>query len=140
MNTVNTKGLMLGMLAIGGLIAGGAMFTGTGQAYAQVSNTAAAANSDDDTVTQSNSAYVSQYSETKCKASVDDNDLLQVGDNTNTAGNACSSAQSSTVGQGNSNNDNDDQTATAEACQALGGLLGANLCGNTEEEEEAMVV
>ena len=138
MNTVNTKGLMLGMLAIGGLIAGGAMFT-TGQAYAQVSNTAAAANSDDDTVSQSNSAYVSQYSEVKCKASVDDNDFIQAGDNTNTAGNACSSAQSSNIGQGNSNTDNDDQTATAEACQALGGLLGANLCGNTEEEEEAMV-
>jgi hypothetical protein len=136
MNTVNTKGLMLGMLAIGGLIAGGAMFT-TGQAYAQ-SNTAAAANSDDDYVSQSNSAYISQYSEVKCKASVDDNDFIQAGDNTNTAGNECYSAQSSSIGQGNSNEDTDVQTASAEACQALGGLLGANLCGNTEEEE-AMV-
>jgi hypothetical protein len=124
------------MLAIGGLIAGGAMFT-TGQAYAQ-SNTAAAANSDDDYVSQSNSAYISQYSEVKCKASVDDNDFIQAGDNTNTAANGCYSTQSSSIGQGNSNEDNDVQTASAEACQALGGLLGANLCGNTEEEE-AMV-
>jgi hypothetical protein len=33
MKSVNTKGLMLGMLAIGGLIAGGALMAG--QAYAQ---------------------------------------------------------------------------------------------------------
>jgi hypothetical protein len=62
MTTVNTKGLMLGMLAIAGLIAGGAMFT-TGQAYARVvngggggNNAAVAANSDDDTVNQVNAA------------------------------------------------------------------------------------
>jgi hypothetical protein len=64
MTTVNTKGLMLGMLAIAGLIAGGAMFT-TGQAYARVvngggggggNNAAVAANSDHDTVNQVNAA------------------------------------------------------------------------------------
>jgi hypothetical protein len=109
MNTVNTKGLMLGMLAIGGLIAGGAMFT-TGQAYAQ-SNTAAAANSDDDYVSQSNSATVYQDAKVKCKASVDDNDGVQVGSNTNTAANACWSEQSSTIGQANVNEDNDVQEA-----------------------------
>jgi hypothetical protein len=136
MNTVNTKGLMLGMLAIGGLIAGGAMFT-TGQAYAQ-SNTAAAANSDDDYVSQSNSATVYQDAKVKCKASVDDNDFIQAGDNTNTAGNVCWSEQSSTIGQGNSNEDNDVQTASAEACQALAFLLGANACGNTITEDEAI--
>jgi hypothetical protein len=146
MNNVNKKGLMLGMLAIGGLIAGGAMFT-TGQAYAtpftdpngdlSVSNTAAAANSDDDSVTQSNSATVYQDAEVKCKASVDDNDGVQEGSNTNTAANACSSEQSSTVGQANVNEDNDVQDASALACQTLAGL-GINFCGNTitEEEEE----
>jgi hypothetical protein len=34
MKSVNTKGLMLGMLAIGGLTAGGAMFNAGQQAYA----------------------------------------------------------------------------------------------------------
>ena len=76
MNNVNMKGLMLGMLAIGGLIAGGAMFT-TGQAYAQ------------------------------------------------------STTQSSTIGQTNTNTDNDAQGANAEACQAVAGILGFNVCGNT---------
>ena len=125
---------MLGMLAIGGLIAGGAMFT-TGQAYAQ-SNTAAAANSDDDTVSQSNSATVYQGAEVKCDADVDDNDGFQIGSNTNTAGNECYSAQSSNIGQGNSNEDNDVQEASAEACQALALGLGINFCGNTETAEE----
>ena len=129
---------MLGMLAIGGLIAGGAMFTGTGQAYAQ-SNTAAAANTDDDEVTQSNSATVYQDAKVKCKASVNDNDGFQIGSNTNSAGNECYSAQSSTVGQGNSNEDNDVQEASAEACQALALLLGANACGNTITEEDEAI-
>lgn len=64
MTTVNTKGLMLGMLAIAGLIAvaGGAMLT-TGQAYTRVvngggggNNAAVAANSDDDKVNRVNAA------------------------------------------------------------------------------------
>jgi hypothetical protein len=116
MNNVNMKGLMLGMLAIGGLIAGGAMFT-TGQAFAtngvdpSASNTAAAANSDNDVVSQSNSATVYQDAKVKCKASVDDNDGVQVGSSTNTAANACWSEQSSTIGQANVNEDNDVQEA-----------------------------
>jgi hypothetical protein len=139
MNNVNMKGLMLGMLAIGGLIAGGAMFSG--QAYAtameedpSVSNTAAAANSDNDVVSQSNSATVYQDAKVKCKASVDDNDGVQVGSNTNTAANACWSEQSSTIGQANVNEDNDVQSASATACQSIALILGANFCDNIEIE------
>jgi hypothetical protein len=139
MTTVNTKGLVLGMLAIGGLIAGGAMFTGQ-QAHAQLTispvNAAAASNSDDDVVIQSNSAKVSQKGEVKCKASVDDDDFAQIGDNTNTAANACGVTQSSSIGQTNTNTDNDVQVAEATACQSLA-LLGisANICGNTVTAE-----
>jgi hypothetical protein len=139
MKSVNTKGLMLGMLAIGGLIAGGAMFTG--QAYATVMNggvsinvnpvnAASAENSDDDVVVQSNDAKVEQKGETECKAEVEDNDFAQVGDNDNTAANGCSVSQSSTIGQANTNTDNDVQVAEATACQALAGFIGANICDN----------
>ena len=139
MTTVNTKGLVLGMLAIGGLIAGGAMFTGQ-QAFATAIglpsitvnpvNAAAASNSDDDVVIQSNSAKVSQKGEVKCKASVDDDDFAQIGDNTNTAANACGVSQSSTIGQANVNTDNDIQVAEATSCQALAGFIGVNFCDN----------
>jgi hypothetical protein len=128
MKNVNTTGLMLGMLAVGGLIAGGALMTG--QAYAQPINAATASNSDDDTVNQSNSASVTQKAKVKCKASVSDDDGVQVGSNTNTAANACYSDQSATIGQANVNTDNDVQVASAEACQAIAGLIGANVCGN----------
>lgn len=111
-------GLMLGMLAVvGGLIAGGAFMTG--QAYAQPVNAATAANSDDDEVSQSNYASTYQSSETECKASVDDNDGVQVGDNTNTAANGCYSEQTSTVSQANANVDNDIQNARPCANQAI---------------------
>ena len=140
MTTVNTKGLVLGMLAIGGLIAGGAMFTGQ-QAHAQLIginpvNAAAATNNDNDVVVQSNTAKVSQKGEVKCKASVDDDDVVQAGDNTNTAANACGVSQTSSVSQSNTNTDNDVQSASATACQALA-LLGisANVCGNTVTAE-----
>jgi hypothetical protein len=133
MTTVNTKGLVLGMLAIGGLIAGGAMFTGQ-QAHAQLTispvNAAAASNSDDDVVIQSNKAEVKQKGEVKCKASVEDNDKVQVGDNTNTAANGCSVSQSSTIGQANVNTDNDVQVAEATACQSLALGFGINFCDN----------
>ena len=126
------------MLAIGGLIAGGAMFTGQ-QAYAQITvspvNAAAASNSDDDTVIQSNSAKVSQKGEVECKASVDDDDVAQVGDNTNTAANACGVSQTSSISQSNTNTDNDVQVAEATSCQALALLVGANICGNTVTAE-----
>jgi hypothetical protein len=139
MNTINTKGLMLGMLAIGGLIAGGAMFQG--QAYAQLPplpalieinpiNAAAASNSDDDTVTQVNSATVKQESETKCEAKVSDDDKFQVGDNVNAAANDCDTTQTANVGQANVNTDNDIQVAEATSCQALGLIAGINICDN----------
>jgi hypothetical protein len=138
MNTINTKGLMLGMLAIGGLIAGGAMFQG--QAYAQLIginpvNAAAASNSDDDTVIQANSATVKQESETKCEAKVSDDDKFQVGDNVNAAANDCDTTQEATVAQANVNTDNDVQVAEATACQALAGGAAANLCDNVVEVE-----
>jgi hypothetical protein len=144
MNTTNTKGLMLGMLAIGGLIAGGAMFQG--QAYAQLPpllqinpiNAASASNSDDDTVVQANSANIKQESETKCEAKVSDDDDAQVGDNTNAAANDCDTTQDATVAQTNVNTDNDVQVAEATSCQALA-LLGiaANICDNAVIAEVA---
>ena len=139
MTTVNTKGLVLGMLAIGGLIAGGAMFTGQA-AYAQTIppllqinpvNAASATNSDDDTVVQSNDAKVSQKGEAECKAEVDDDDVFQLGDNLNTAANDCDVSQSSSIGQSNTNEDNDVQVAEATSCQALALLIGANVCDTT---------
>ena len=123
-------GLTLGLLAVGGLIAGGAFMT---SAYAQPVNAATAANSDDDTVSQSNSASVYQSSNIKCKASVDDNDGVQVGDNTNTAANDCDNEQYASVSQANVNEDNDVQTALATACQSLALGLADNFCGNTED-------
>jgi len=136
MTTVNTKGLVLGMLAIGGLIAGGAMFTGQ-QAYAQLIdispvNAAVASNSDDDFVVQSNNAEVEQKADVDCEAKVSDDDKIQFGDNTNTAGNDCDVDQSSFVAQTNTNEDNDFQLADATACQALGLLVGGiNICDTT---------
>jgi hypothetical protein len=139
MTTVNTKGLVLGMLAIGGLIAGGAMFTGQQAAYAQITvspvNAASASNSDDDFVVQSNDAKVSQKGEVKCEAEVEDNDVFQVGDNTNSAANGCSTTQSSSIGQTNVNTDNDVQVAEADACQGLGLIAGANVCDTTVEAD-----
>ncbi len=132
MKNVNTKGLMLGMLAIGGLIAGGAMFSG--QAYAQIGinpvNAAAASNSDDDVVIQSNNAEIKQDADVKCKAKVSDDDKFQVGDNTNVAANDCGVSQSASVAQTNTNEDNDVQVAEATACQAIALIAGVNLCDN----------
>jgi hypothetical protein len=134
MKNVNTKGLMLGMLAIGGLIAGGALFTGQA-AHAQITvspvNAAAASNSDDDVVVQANSANVKQKADVKCKAKVSDDDTVQVGNNINTAANACGVTQSSSISQSNTNTDNDVQIAEATACQSLALLIGANICDVT---------
>ena len=137
MTTVNTKGLVLGMLAIGGLIAGGAMFTGQ-QAFATAiggplitvnpANVASASNSDDDFVVQSNNAEVKQKADVDCEAKVSDDDKIQAGDNTNTAGNDCDVTNASVIGQSNVNEDNDVQIADATACQALGLLAGINIC------------
>jgi hypothetical protein len=134
MKSVNTSALMLGMLAIGGLIAGGAFFTGNA-AYAQSItvnpvNAAAASNSDDDDVEQSNKATIKQSSKVECKASVEDNDVLQALANANTAANVCGSTQTVANTQANANVDNDVQAATATACQAVALLTGTNACGN----------
>ena len=130
-------GLMLGILAVGGLIATGVFMT---SAYATVMNpppdsdpvnTATASNSDDDPVTQSNTASVTQESKIKCKASVDDNDGVQVGNNVNTAANGCDNYQSASVSQANVNQDDDVQTALATACQAIAGLAATSACANS---------
>jgi hypothetical protein len=139
MTTVNTKGLVLGMLAIGGLIAGGAMFTGQ-QAYAQLIdispvNAAAASNSDDDFVVQSNVANVKQKADVDCDAKVSDDDKFQIGDNFNIAANECEAENESTVLQGNFNSDDDVQVADATACQALAVGAAANLCDTTIEAD-----
>jgi hypothetical protein len=138
MNTINTKGLMLGMLAIGGLIAGGAMLNG--QAYAQVLevspiNAASASNSDDDVVVQSNEANVAQSADVECEAKVSDDDKKQKGDSVNAAANDCDTTQTATVAQVNSNTDNDVQVAEADACQSVALGAAANLCDNVIDVE-----
>jgi hypothetical protein len=147
MKSVNTSGLMLGMLAVGGLIAGGAFMTGQAVFATPIAdpedltvdptNTAAAANSNNQPVTQSNTANVSQESHTYCKASVSDDDVAQVGNDTNTALNDCDTTQTATVGQANSNTQTTTQDALAIACQANALLAGTNLCANSGEEDEA---
>ena len=100
-------------------------------------NAATAANSDDDTINQSNYSSVYESSKIKCKASVDDNDCVQVGDNnTNTAANDCDNYQSAYVAQANVNTNNDVQTALATACQSLALGLDANVCANVGEEDD----
>jgi len=138
MKSVNTSGLVLGMLAVGGLIAGGAFMTGQA-VFAQVdfspTNAAAAANSNNQPVTQTNAATIDQYAKTKCKASVSDDDVAQVGDNTNTAANDCDTSQSASVSQSNNNAQTTTQSALAIACQANSLLASSAFCANTEEED-----
>jgi hypothetical protein len=106
-------------------------------AYAQLVNisplnAAAASNSDDDVVVQSNTANVKQDADVDCEAKISDNDKVRVGDNANTAANACGTTQTSAVVQSNNNEDNDVQVAEATACQALALLgIGANVCDTT---------
>lgn len=111
-------GLMLGMLAVGGLLAGGAFMTE--QVYAQPVNTGTAAISDDDEVSQSNAASIYQSPETACNASVDDSDGIQAGDSTNTAANDCDSEQTASVSQANTNEDDDVQIIPF--CQSVVGI------------------
>jgi hypothetical protein len=94
-------------------------------------NAAAASNSDDDVVVQSNSATVKQDADVKCDAKVSDNDKVRVGDNNNIAANECEAENESTVAQANVNSDDDVQVAEATACQALGLIAGVNLCDTT---------
>jgi cytoskeletal protein RodZ len=123
----NTKGLMLSMLAIGGLFVGGAFMA---QAQAQPFNIASSSNEDNDDVRQSNYADVTQKSKIKCNAEAEseNDDSLQVGGNTNIAANDCDSTQTSYVTQTNANIDDDVQIASADACQSFAGLLGFNVC------------
>jgi len=132
MKTVNTLGLVLGMLAISGIVAGGIFSMQA--ASAQPSNSATASNEDNDKVYQKNSVKITQKAKIKCDADASSANVgsVQVGSNTNTAANDCDSTQTTgTIGQANVNTDNDVQVASAEACQAIAGLIGANLCGNT---------
>jgi hypothetical protein len=142
MNYVNTTAFMVGMFAIGGLIAGGSMFNAGQQAFATAIggplitvnpvNAAAASNSDDDVVVQSNVANVKQKADVDCDAKVSDNDKFQIGDNNNIAANECEAENESFVAQGNFNSDDDVQVADATACQALAFLgIGANICDTT---------
>jgi len=100
---------MLGMLAVGALIAGGAIMTE--QAFAQPLIGATASNSDDDTVSQNPYASITQSSEPNCIASVEDNDDVQVGDNVNTASNDCDTTQTASISQPSTNTDDDIQNA-----------------------------
>ncbi|MFL6522282.1 MAG: hypothetical protein ACJ71B_02255 [Nitrososphaera sp.] len=146
MKSVNTSGLVLGMLAVGGLIAGGAFMTGQAvfataigedpELTVDPTNAAAAANSNNQPVTQTNAAAIGQESHTYCKASVSDDDLAQVGSNTNTAANDCDTTQSAAVGQSNSNTQTTTQNALAIACQANSLLASSAICGNSGDDEE----
>jgi len=115
MKSVNTTGLMLGMLALGGLVAVGAIMTGQA-AFAQLSpfNAATASNSDDDSVGQSATGIMPQIAVTTCEID-------------------CDTTQTGTITPSNTNTDNDVLSASALACQALSGTAAAsNICGNEE--------
>jgi hypothetical protein len=130
MTTINT-GLMLSMLAIAGMFAGGFLTMAPIASYAQLAeNEAEASNEDNDEVEQENEAEIEQKSEIKCdsEAEVEDNDVIGVtGANTAVSANDCDSSQTAAQVQSNSNTDNDVQVASADACQTLA-LLGFNVC------------
>jgi hypothetical protein len=155
--TTLSIGLMLSMLAIAGLFAGG--ITMTPAVYAdddeesteidsEIENEAKAdadaRNEDNDVVVQSNDADVAQIADNDCEAAaaVSDDDVVGVtGANVAVAANDCDNTtnQESNIGQANVNDDRDVQTAVAdaeaEACQQLA-FLGLQLCGNEVEEED----
>jgi hypothetical protein len=131
MTTINT-GLMLSMLAIAGMFAGGSLAMGP-VAYAQdIENEAEASNEDNDKVEQENKSEIEQKSEIKCdsEAEVEDNDFIGfTGANTATSANDCDNTQVAVSSQSNTNTDNDFQVANADACQNVAALqLGLNLC------------
>ena len=150
--TTLSIGLMLSMLAIAGLFAGG--ITMTPAVYAdddeesteidsEIENEAKAdaENEDNDVVVQSNDADVAQIADNDCEAAaaVSDDDVVGVtGANVAVAANDCDnrSTQESNIGQANVNDDRDIQVADAEAeaCQQLA-FLGLQLCGNEVEED-----
>jgi hypothetical protein len=148
MTTLNIS-LMLGMLAIAGLFAGG-LFTmgpivaayaddeGSTEVDTDIENEAEAKggdaeNEDNDVNVQENHATVAQIADNDCSSGdVSLNDC----DNTTT--------QTSTISQANVNDDRDTNTAvggeaTADAEQTICGqlaFLGLQLCDNEVEEED----
>jgi PBP1b-binding outer membrane lipoprotein LpoB len=131
MTTVNI-GLMLSMLAIAGLFAGGFLTMAPIATYAQeIENEAEASNEDNDDVDQENNSKIEQESKIKCDADadVDDNDFIGfTGSNTAVAANDCDNTQVAIVGQSNTNTDNDFQVADADACQQVASLVGFSIC------------
>jgi hypothetical protein len=131
MTTVNI-GLMLSMLAIAGLFAGGFLTMAPIATYAQeIENEAEASNEDNDEVEQENKSEIKQKSDTECTSAaiVEDNDVVGVtGANTAVSANDCDTTQAAVVTQSNSNTDNDVQVASADACQQVAALLGFNIC------------
>ena len=157
--TTLSIGLMLSMLAIAGLFAGGITMTpavyadedeGSTEIETDIENEAEAKaeaeNEDNDVVVQSNDADVAQIADNDCSAgaAVTDDDVIGVtGANVAVAANDCDSitAQTSTIGQANVNTDNDvqvaDADAEAEAEQTLCGqlaFLGLQVCDNEVED------
>jgi len=131
MTTVNI-GLMLSMLAIAGLFAGGFLSLAPWVAYAQeIENEAEASNEDNDEVEQENKSEIEQKSDTECTSAaiVEDNDVVGVtGANAAVSANDCDTTQAAVVTQSNSNTDNDVQVASADACQQIAALVGFNVC------------
>jgi hypothetical protein len=162
--TTLSIGLMLSMLAIAGLFAGGFLTMAPIAVYADdeestevdtdIENEAKAKggdaeNEDNDVVVQSNDADVAQIAENGCSAgaAVSDDDVVGVtGANVAVAANDCenTSSQSSTIDQANVNDDRDTQVAEGGDAIALAdqtvcgqlALLGFQLCDNEVEEEE----
>jgi hypothetical protein len=136
MTTLNIS-LMLSMLAIAGLFAGGFLSLAPYVAYAEedestsIENEAEASNEDNDEVKQSNKAEIDQDSDTECTSAaiVEDNDFVGVtGANTAVSANDCDTTQTAATVQSNTNTDNDVQVASADACQQVAALLGFNIC------------
>jgi hypothetical protein len=130
MTTVNT-GLMLSMLAIAGLFAGGFLTMAPLANAQEIENEAEASNEDNDKVEQENNSKIEQESKIKCdsEAEVEDNDFIGfTGSNNAVSANDCDNTQVAIVGQSNTNNDNDVQLASADACQQVAALVGFNIC------------
>jgi hypothetical protein len=115
------------MLAVG-MLGVGALIFATPSAYAQPV-TSSASNEDNDVVVQENDAAIFQASSIDCEAEAEseNDDSVQVGDNTNVAANDCDSIQTAAIVQGNSNVDNDVQVASSDLCQQIA-LLGEQAC------------
>jgi hypothetical protein len=131
MTTLNTS-LMLSMLAIAALFAGGSFMMGQIASAQEIENEAEATNEDNDEVKQENKSEIKQESKIKCEseAEVSDDDFIGVtGANVAGAGgNDCDNTQTAAAVQSNTNTDNDVQVASADACQQIAALVGFNVC------------